>query len=166
MTLKAGIISDTHLVRPDDAFIRLVNHCFDDCNVIIHAGDLTNSSVLEIFSEKKVYAVHGNMCDASAYRTLPRETSFSLGRYTIGLTHGAHLGGDIELQLWNLFPEVDCMIYGHTHRAICHRQGDVLIVNPGSFRGTGKYGAPGTYAIMEVGKEKLQATLHDVPRKL
>jgi putative phosphoesterase len=165
MTLKAGIISDTHLVRPDDEFIQAVNLCFNDCSVIIHAGDLTNSSVLEIFADKEVHAVHGNMCDASAYRSLPRETSFSFGRYTIGLTHGAHLGKGIELQLWNLFPEVDCMVYGHTHRAVCHRQEGVLIINPGSFRGTGRYGAPGTYAILETG-ETLHATLHEVPRKL
>ena len=165
MTLKAGIISDTHLVRPDDEFARLVHHCFDECSVIIHAGDLTNTSVLEIFSDKEVHAVHGNMCDASSYRSLPRELTFAFGRYTVGLTHGAHLGRDIELQLWNLFPEVDCMVYGHTHRAICHRQGGVLIINPGSFRGTGRYGAPGTYAILEAG-ESLQATLHEVPNKL
>jgi putative phosphoesterase len=165
MTLKAGIISDTHLIHPDDEFIQAVNHCFADCDVIIHAGDLTNSSVLDIFRDKEVHAVHGNMCDASAYRSLPRETSFPFGRYKIGLTHGAHLGKGIELQLWNLFPEVDCMIYGHTHRAICHRQGGVLIINPGSFRSTGRYGASGTYAIIEAG-ETLHATLHEVPREL
>ena len=165
MTLKAGIISDTHLVRPDDAFTRLVSHCFDGCSVIIHAGDLTNTSVLESFGNREVYAVHGNMCDAGSYRFLPREMTFKLGRYSVGLTHGAHLGRDIEFQLWNLFPEVDCMVYGHTHRPVCHRQGGVLIVNPGSFRGTGRFGAPGTYAILEAG-DTLQASIHEVPSEI
>jgi hypothetical protein len=165
MTLKAGILSDTHLVRPDEAFSRLVNHCFAGCSVIIHAGDLTNASVLKAFAGREVYAVHGNMCDASSFLSLPRELTFAFGRYTIGLTHGAHLGRDIELQLWNHFPEVDCMVYGHTHRPVCHRQGGVLIINPGSFRGTGRYGAPGTYAILEA-DESLHAALHEVPREL
>lgn len=162
MILKAGIISDTHLVRPDDQFNRLVDKCFADCNVIIHAGDLTNASILDCFGEKKVFAVHGNMCDASVYRTLPRETTFPLGNYTIGLTHGSHLGRDIELNMWNIFPEVDCMVYGHTHRAVCHRQGGILVINPGSFRSTGRWGAPGTYAILEAG-EDLKGSLHEVP---
>ncbi|MCL7486853.1 MAG: YfcE family phosphodiesterase [Desulfobulbaceae bacterium] len=165
MTLKAGILSDTHLIRPDDRFIRLAHHCFADCSVIIHAGDLTNASVLKGFGDREVFAVHGNMCDASSFLSLPRDLTFALGSYTVGLTHGAHLGRDIELQLWNLFPEVDCMVYGHTHRAVCHRQGGVLIVNPGSFRGTGRYGAPGTYAILEAGKT-LQATIHEVPNEI
>lgn len=80
----------------------------------------------------------------------------------IGLTHGAQLGRDIELNMWNIFPEVDCMIYGHTHRAVCHRQGGVLVVNPGSFRSTGRWGSPGTYVILEAG-ETLQAAIHEVP---
>jgi len=165
MTLKAGILSDTHLVRPDDRFTSLVDRCFSDCGVIIHAGDLTSVSVLEAFGDREVHAVHGNMCDTSSYRKLPREATFRLGRFTVGLTHGAHLGRDIELNLWNLFPEVDCMIYGHTHRAVCHRQGDILIINPGSFRRTGRWGAPGTYAILEAG-ETLRANLHEVPADL
>jgi putative phosphoesterase len=162
MTLKAGILSDTHLVHPDDQYTRLVNHCFADCSVIIHAGDLTNTSVLDVFGDREVHAVHGNMCDASSYRSLPRETTFAFGPYSVGLTHGAHLGGDIELNLWNFFPEVDCMVYGHTHRAVCHEQGGILIINPGCFRGTGRWGAPGTYAILEAG-DTLRATLHEVP---
>lgn len=162
MNLKAGILSDTHLVRPDEQLVRLVEHCFKDCSIIIHAGDLTNASILEVFGDKEVHAVCGNMCDASVYRSLPKETSFKFGNYTIGLTHGAHLRGDIELNMWNIFPEVDCMIYGHTHRAVCHRQGGILIINPGSFRSTGRWGASGTYAILEAG-ESLQGSIHEVP---
>ena len=161
MTIKAGILSDTHLGGAEPEFIRLVNHCFKDCEIIIHAGDLTSVRVLDAFADRTVHAVHGNMCDFDSGRALPRELTFQLGNFAIGLTHGAHLGRDIESNLWNLFPEVDCMIYGHTHRPVCHRQGSVLIVNPGTFRGTGRYGAPGTYAILEAGDE-LTCTLHEV----
>jgi putative phosphoesterase len=162
MTIKAGILSDTHLPDPGRGFKELVTQCFGDCDVILHAGDLTSMKILDAFSDIEVHAVHGNMCDAASYRSLPREKTVKLLQYTIGLTHGAHLGHDIEHNLWNLFPEVDCMIYGHTHRPVCHLQAGVLIINPGSFRGTGKYGAPGTYAVLEAG-EYLKCTLHEVP---
>jgi uncharacterized protein len=160
MTIKAGILSDTHLTCPDDQFIHLVEKCFAGCDVIIHAGDLTSTRVLEVFTGRPVHAVHGNMCDAVALRSLPRELTFGLGGFTVGLTHGAHLGRDIELNLWNLFSEADCMVYGHTHRPVCHRRGGVLIVNPGSFRSTGPHGAPGTYAILEAGRA-LSASIHE-----
>ena len=162
MTIKAAILSDTHLSRADDAFISQVEQCFAGCEVIIHAGDLTSIAVLDAFAGRQVYAVHGNMCDASSSLSLPRQTTFQFGRFTIGLIHGAGLGRDIELQLWSQFPQADCMIYGHTHRPVCHRQGGVLIVNPGTFRSTGPHGAPGTYAILEAGDE-LRAAIHEVP---
>ena len=163
MIIKAGILSDTHLNAPDQQFKQQVESCFADCKVIIHAGDLTDLSILEVFADRTVHAVCGNMCRGEARTRLAADTTFSLGDFTIGLTHGAELGHDIESGLWDLFPETDCMIYGHTHRAVCHRQGDKLIINPGSFQSTGRWGAPGTYAILEAGTT-LQAQILQVPQ--
>jgi len=163
MTIKAGILSDTHLNAPDRQFTQLAKHCFADCEVIIHAGDLTDLSILDVFADKTIHAVCGNMCRGNARTTLAKNINFPLGNFTIGLTHGAELGYDIESGLWNLFPEADCMIYGHTHRAVCHRQARKLIINPGSFQSTGRWGAPGTYAILEAG-ETLQAQILQVPQ--
>lgn len=161
MTTKVGILSDTHLIRPDSSFKRQVKRCFSECEIIIHAGDITDLAVLAVFSNRQLFAVHGNMCNHEVYKKFPEELCFSLDGFTIGLTHGARLGYDIESALHNLFPGADCMIYGHTHRAVCHRHGSTLIINPGSFKGTGPYGAPGTYAILEVG-DTLQAQIHEI----
>ncbi|MBW1750906.1 MAG: metallophosphoesterase family protein [Deltaproteobacteria bacterium] len=161
--IRAGILSDTHLMGLNKDFQKLVQHCFAGCDTIIHAGDLTDISLLDAFHDKTVFAVHGNMCNGNAYSSLPSRLSFQLGKFSIGLTHGAGLGHDIESALWSLFPDVHCMIYGHTHQAVCHQVGDRLIINPGSFRATGRYGAPGTYALLEVGNV-LQATINEVPQ--
>ncbi len=163
MKITAGVLSDTHLSQADPHFQLLVDHCFADCDVIIHAGDLTELPVLEAFGDKPIYAVQGNMCGYATQNTLPLTRSFSLGKFTIGLTHGARLGFDIESRLWDIFPEADCMIYGHTHQAVCHRVANALILNPGTFRSTGRYGAAGTYAILEAG-ETLTAKIHEVPQ--
>ncbi|NLX18064.1 MAG: metallophosphoesterase family protein [Desulfobulbus sp.] len=162
-TIYAGVLSDTHLHTPTSAFLKEIRICFHHCDVIIHAGDLTGPDVLKAFSPKTVHAVHGNMCETSVRHQLPAHHMFTLGRFTIGLAHGAHLGADIETSLWNLFPEADCIIYGHTHSPVCHRFGSTLFLNPGTFRATGQYGAPGTYAILEAG-EQLSARLMEVPR--
>jgi putative phosphoesterase len=163
MVIRAGVLSDTHLIRPDSRFNQQIKTCFDHCEVIIHAGDLTDLSVLEPFAGRTVYAVHGNMCQSSVRDHCPPRLQFPLGRFTIGLTHGADLGCDIENALWDLFPEADCMIYGHTHRPVCRHYGRVLVLNPGSFQATGRYGAPGSYAILEAG-DTLHARLFDVPQ--
>ncbi len=155
MTIKAGVLSDTHLTRPDPFFTRQIQRCFADCEAIIHAGDLTDAAILAAFQGKSVYAVSGNMCSAATRDALPGRRVFQLGAFTIALDHGAEMGLDIEDRLWTLFPEADCIIYGHTHRACCHRQGGILFLNPGSFR------AGGSYAILEAG-ETLQASVHSV----
>ncbi len=110
-TIKAGILSDTHLNGPNRDFIDAAHHCFADCEVIIHAGDLTDISILDIFPGKTVYAVHGNCCGRATRTALQRERTFQLGDFTIGLTHGDRLGryaANIESGLWNVFPEADC----------------------------------------------------------
>lgn len=163
MTIKAGILSDTHLVRPDNRFKKQTRQCFQDCDIIIHAGDMTNPSVLDVFTGKQIIAVHGNMCGEPVRRLYPARQTFTLGRFTIGLTHGADLGFDIENGLFDIFPDADCMIYGHTHRPSIQRYGTVLMLNPGSFQATSRYGTPGTYAILKVG-EQLTASIHEIPR--
>jgi len=160
--IRAGVLSDTHLSRPDSLFTRQIAACFADCEVIIHAGDLTALAVLEAFDGKTVHAVCGNMCDSGAHSHLPEQKQFSLGSFTIGLTHGTRLGADIENALWDIFPEADCIIYGHTHRPACQRFGQTLFLNPGSFRSTVPHGASGTFAILEAGKE-LSARIVSVP---
>jgi len=162
MIQRAGVLSDTHLTRADSAFRSQVERCFGDCDIIIHAGDLTDPAILAVFGDREVHAVHGNMCGEAAFRELPTATTFRLGKFLIGLTHGAQLGLDIESGLWDLFPGADAMIYGHTHRAVCHRVGATLVLNPGSFRATSRFGAPGTYAILEAG-ETLQARIFELP---
>ncbi len=162
MPIRAGVLSDTHLTRIDDHFRRLVRRCFHDCDVIIHAGDITDLPVLEAFAGKTVYAVHGNMCQARVVDRYPEQLLFTINGFTVALAHGARLGQDIGQSLWNLFPEADCLIYGHTHRPLCQRYGKVLMLNPGSFQTTGRYGAPGTYAVLEAGDE-LRARILEVP---
>ncbi|WP_028581151.1 metallophosphoesterase family protein [Desulfogranum japonicum] len=165
MKLRIGILSDTHLSRPDSLFLKKIRHCFKDCSVIVHAGDLTDTSLLDAFTGKDLYAVHGNMCSRELHTRLQRTLSFSLGNFTFGLTHGDGLGYDIEAGLWDLFPDADCVIYGHTHRPVCHTVAGRLIVNPGSFRDTGQFGAKGTYAIVEI-TESLHGKIFEVPNQI
>jgi putative phosphoesterase len=164
-TIKAGILSDTHLTRPTREFLHAVRRCFADCDVIIHAGDITDVSLPEIFPGKTVYAVRGNCCALIVRTPLSRQLSFQLGDFTVGLIHGDLLGryaDTIESGLRDVFPEADCVIYGHTHEPVCRRFDGQLIINPGSFQTGGRYGAPCSYAILEAEAE-LRGTLHEFP---
>lgn len=161
--IKIGILSDTHLVRLNDHFQQQISHCFADMDMIFHAGDLTDISILQAFRDKEVHAVHGNMCHGAAKQSLPTKKVVQVGSFSIGLMHGMGARHDVEDYLIREFDQVDCIISGHTHRPVCHCLYDILFINPGSFSGTGRYGAPGTYATLDVG-ETLVAAIHTVPR--
>lgn len=162
--MKIGILSDTHLSRPDPAFAGLAARCFAGTDMILHAGDLTDPSILQVFAGREVHAVHGNMCGLAARRTLPASKEIRLGGFTIGLIHGYGGSYDFEHRLLEVFPTADCIVYGHTHVPVCHRLGGVLYINPGSFTASGSHGMPGTFAILEAGST-LRAGIHQVPNR-
>jgi putative phosphoesterase len=159
--ITIGVLSDTHLTGPNKLFREKVNRCFADVDMILHAGDLTHISVLDAFDGKTIHAVHGNMCGYQAQIDLPAKKVIEVNGFQIGLAHGAGFYRNIEERLYNEFGPLDCIVYGHTHKAAVRRIGKTLFVNPGSFSATGRYGASGTYAIITV-DDKLAATIHTV----
>lgn len=158
--IRAGILSDTHTTTVNQNFRECINTAFSSCDVIFHAGDITNLAVLEIFHPKTVYAVRGNMCDLAVCKSLPESRLVQLENRTIGLCHGAGPRHNIEERMWSRFPEADCIIYGHTHQPACHRVGDILFINPGSFQISTPYGTPASYAILTVDDNGCHANLH------
>lgn len=151
-TTRIGILSDTHLSEVSDHFQAQVAACFADVDLVLHAGDLVSPKILAAFTPKEVLAVHGNMCDQAGRAALPAQRILEVGGFTIVLVHGHAFGyTNLEERLFTAFAEADCIVYGHTHRPVCHRLGGVLFINPGSFTAPGRHGAPPTYAILTVG---------------
>lgn len=161
---KIGILSDTHISSSTDTFMQDVSQAFSDCDIILHAGDLIDISIFKVFTDRQIYAVHGNMCNHITRMSLPEKRTFVIDGYLFGLCHGAGPRHNIEERMYNRFPEADCIIYGHTHTPVCHTIGTTLILNPGSFMGTGTYGAPGTYGILVIDKQGLHGSIQELPR--
>jgi putative phosphoesterase len=158
--IRVGIVSDTHMTSVSREFVAQCRRAFEGCEAIIHAGDLTNMSVLSAFEGKEVHGVHGNMCGGTVRLNLPAEKRIEIGGYTIGITHGAGSRYDIEDRVYSLFPDADCIVFGHSHIPLVRKYGSTLLVNPGSFRGTGPHGASGTYGLLDIGPKGLEAKIH------
>ena len=161
-----GVLSDTHLYELDDRFRNQAVLAFSSCDAIIHAGDLTSKDILDVFRDKQLYAVHGNMCGFKTRTSLPESLEFTIDDYRFGLYHGDGIGYDMETGLISRFAEADCIVFGHTHQPLVHKFNSVLLVNPGTFRGTGRYGSSGTYAIMTIDERGLSAAIHTLPPDL
>jgi len=164
--IQVGNLSDTHINEISKLFRQQVHQAFKACQVIIHAGDLTDISILDVFKGKDYYCVCGNMCNPPTRLKLPADLLIELEGFSIGVTHG-HLGSyNMEQKLLSRFPTADCIIFGHTHQPLCQETGDVLLINPGTFRSTSPYGAPGTYAILQINENGMQAAIHQLSLRL
>lgn len=128
-----GVISDTHLpVRakklPDDLINRL-----KDVDLILHAGDFQDMNALtQIRDIGKLRAVHGNMDTIELKKELPEADVLKIEGFKIGITHGSGPPLGLEERVKSKFPDVDIIVYGHSHKPKNEVIDGTLFFNPGS----------------------------------
>jgi uncharacterized protein len=152
--MRIGVISDTHLNEPNLDLVNLSEGLFADVDMVLHAGDLTNILVLDVFGDKKVQAVCGNMDRGVSAASLPAELIVQACGYRIGLTHGWGSSHNIEARIRTRFENVDAIVYGHSHKAANHVSGGVLMFNPGSFSGSYPLGRKRSVGILTLDEGK------------
>ena len=129
-----GLISDTHI--PDRARVipEKVLTSFKDVDLIIHAGDLTTTRVIDELEEiAPVIAIQGNM-DRDAGLKLPNAKVIEAEGVKIGVVHGeVYPRGDTQ-QLLYLARQlgVNILVSGHSHQPKIEQVENVLLLNPGS----------------------------------
>lgn len=137
VSTTVGILSDTHGYL-DPRISEVVNQC----DYIIHAGDICSAQVLEQLTPKKqLLAVAGNndypafwdRKDADIVSALPKSIRLDLPGGLVIVEHGHRLGGfpDHDQFRWD-HAEARLVIYGHTHRRIIDQEAEPWIVNPGA----------------------------------
>ena len=121
-----GLISDTHgLLRPEAlAALRGVS-------LVLHAGDVGGAAILrDLRRIAPVRAVAGTVDDPED-PMLEKHLAMPLGGLTVHVSHGHEVGRPTPDTLLARY-DADIIVYGHTHRALVHRAGSRLVVNPGA----------------------------------
>ena len=120
-----GLVSDTHGLVRTALFGALAG-----VSRILHAGDVGGRGVLdELRAIAPVSAVYGNVDPPGP----PLEARYiaEAGGLTVHVSHGHELGSPTPEKLLDLYA-YDIIVYGHTHKALVHRHGRRLVVNPGA----------------------------------
>jgi len=131
---RIGVISDTHMKRPDRYLEKVAKKHLKDVDMVIHAGDMVCLDVLDIFHEmgKNIIAVCGNMDMADVREYYPAKRQITIEGITIGITHGWGSPDGIRQRIRPSFDKVDAIVYGHTHQAFSGVESGILFFNPGS----------------------------------
>jgi len=123
---------------------------------LLHLGDHFSdmAALHRRFPEIPMQGVRGN-CDAPGS---PESLRLTLGGTRILMVHGHRQGvkEDLErLYFKALESRVDLVLFGHTHRPLHEREGQVEFLNPGSI---GR-GYPPSYALLTLGEGPLRAEI-------
>ncbi len=151
--MKIGVISDTHVPTIMTALPRPVFELFKGVDLILHAGDIVELSVLDqLRAIAPVEAVAGNMDDDEARLQLPHKKIIAIGKFKVGLIHGKYKIDTQRDFIRREFDQVDLIVYGHSHTPFWGNVNGIFFLNPGS--PTDKRYAPyNSVAILEAGDE-------------
>jgi putative phosphoesterase len=154
MKIKIGVLSDTHLRGINKGIRDIYDTYLSDMDLILHAGDIVSTEVVDFLSRKNFQGVYGNMDPLAVKRRLPGKEIIKLGDYRLGLIHGWGAAEGLEDRIINEFKAVDVIVYGHTHCAVNHVRENVLFFNPGTATGFSSSG------IHSIGVLELDQTIH------
>ncbi len=131
--MELAIISDTHMPK---GARRLPEACLERlraADLILHAGDIAALPVLrEIELRGDVAAVHGNADDAVLRAVLPETRVVEAAGARIAMVHDAGPARGRLARLRRRFPEVNAVIFGHSHLPLHEVEDGFQIFNPGS----------------------------------
>jgi uncharacterized protein len=133
--MRIAIVSDTHLPRGQRALPEAALERMRSADLILHAGDLMERSVLEELQAlgPPVRAIHGNADSAELKSLLPAAEMIDADGAKIAMTHN---GGPADGRLARMrkrFPDADAVIFGHSHIPLHETDAEGFqIFNPGS----------------------------------
>jgi len=157
--MKIGVISDTHRkVKMAKKALNLLIK--DGAEFIIHAGDIVELDTLELLKNcgLRYVAVYGNN-DAhlaefhSKYNLVQEPHYFKLANTKFKLMHMPYY----------MTPDVDVVIFGHTHEFEVDFKGSTLFLNSGEACARNK--PISEFAMLEVKSESFEVTYYTKTKK-
>jgi hypothetical protein len=140
-----GVLSDTHGQLSESVLRKLA-----PCELIIHAGDIGNVTVLDrLETLGKVIAVKGNVDHGPWSANLKEAEYVDFYGKTLLVIHNID-----DLKLHPTSANLDVVIYGHSHRASKDYKNGVLYVNPGS-AGPRRFTLPTSIAYLRLIDQRL-----------
>ncbi|MGC9349262.1 MAG: metallophosphoesterase family protein [Anaerolineae bacterium] len=152
--MRIGLISDTHNHQRNikRALSRLRA---EDVTTVLHAGDITSTQTLRLFSGFDLWIARGNMDHDPGLVPVSNELfgsgrlrsvhKLSLNGARVAMTHSG------TTKTWRDLIEsqdYDYVIYGHSHRPENDRVGSTRVLNPGALNNV-RWRVP-TFAILDL----------------
>lgn len=166
MTTRLLLIADTHVPNRARELPAAVWEAVDEADVVIHAGDWVDVSLLDELEERarRLVAVYGNNDHGELRERLPEVARVQIEGLRIAVVHETGPAKGREERCAALHPDEDLLVFGHSHIPWDTTAASGLrLLNPGS--PTDRRRQPFcTYmtAVIDAGRLG-EVTLHELP---
>ena len=132
--MRVVALADTHAPRRWKSCPPPVARQLRQADVILHAGDVCTSAVLdELAQYAPVHAVRGNNDGPDVAAWGAAETAeLSLGGVRVAMLHDTGQAAGRLRRMARRFPRADLVVFGHSHIPLDQSGDGVRIFNPGS----------------------------------
>lgn len=133
---RFGVLGDTHATATRyrlalDATIDVFGRA--QVTMILHTGDAGANAILHALEAvAPVAAVRGNADPGDLIEALPDRFWIEVGRRRLLLMHGHHGKTAKAAARAAAAPDIDLIIFGHSHLPLIEQQGTTILFNPGS----------------------------------
>ena len=165
--MRLLLLADTHVPKrarglPDQVWAEVAA-----ADVVVHAGDWVDVSLLDELDARaaKLVGVHGNNDHGALRRRLPELAYAELGGVRIGVVHETGPSTGREHRCRARFPDLDVLVFGHSHIPWDTTSAGLRLLNPGS--PTDRRREPfATYMTAGIDNGRLEnVILHRLPRR-
>jgi putative phosphoesterase len=153
----AIVLADTHIPRRARALPGELIPYLKEADLILHAGDLVEPSLLEELAlYASIRAVKGNV-DGSEV-DLPETQELDFDCVNIAMIHDSGRKEGRRNRLKKRFPKARVIVFGHSHIPFVEDEDGLLLLNPGS--PTDKRRQPHhTFALLHTREGEVQAEI-------
>ncbi len=174
--MKIGVLGDTHIPDVVPQVPARICELLNGVDIILHVGDITRLHVLQqLESIAQTFAVYGDQDDLEVKKYLQEKQRLEFANRSIGLIHGfrAWQGDWFTRTLYRFsrtrreealrshvlreFPDVDVVVYGHSHEPYFKMHNGVLLFNPGS--ALSHAGATGSIGMLEISANAIKGKI-------
>ena len=115
--MRLLLIADTHVPKRARDLPRRVWDEVAGADVVLHAGDWVEPSLLDALEAKarRLVACWGNNDGAELRRRLPERADATLGGLRFTVVHETGSATGREARMANQYPDTDVLVFGHSH---------------------------------------------------
>jgi len=115
--MRLLLIADTHVPKRARDLPDRVWDEVDDADVVVHAGDWVEPSLLDALEAraKRLVACWGNNDGPELRRRLPERADATLGGLRFTVVHETGAASGREARMAKDYPDTDVLVFGHSH---------------------------------------------------